>query len=173
MRAGHPEPVVTVDDATMIAVAAAVLSALHLARTPPEGGRVVIADANRLPLLGSVLVASGVGDLTLWHLADAPRFPLRRVAAYADVLVDLIGVPAPTGPVVVTRDTLDPMTVLPGLLRAVDAVPVDRVDVSVHAACASALATVAPPDRRPRPESDHTLIALVADTATRALRRAS
>ncbi|NUT48832.1 MAG: hypothetical protein HOV94_16220 [Saccharothrix sp.] len=168
------EPVVTIEDATATAVAAAVLAALRRAGRPPHDSRVVIVGADHLPLLCLVLIATGVGDIATCNTDDAAVFPLHGITEHADVLVDLmdLGGPAsPAGPVVVTRDTLDPMLVLPGLLHATDGVPVVGLDLAVHQACATALATVISPGRHRRPEAEYPIIALVADTAIRALRR--
>jgi len=146
--------VVTDRDSTAIALTARLCTTLAGAGQAPAASRVVIAGAERLPMLSPLLVAAGVGDLTAWQSKDAAGFPLRRVAAGADVVINLIGEqPAIAGMraahpdlVVITPDPgRDPLLALPGLLRAAVLVPRFELDVEVAYAAALALVMATPP----------------------------
>ncbi|WP_284742338.1 hypothetical protein [Amycolatopsis sp. RTGN1] len=91
LRDGGMPLVLTDQDATAIALTAAVLAAV--ADRPPASriGKVVVAGAQYLPILAPLLAAAGVGDITTWNASDAVAFPLRHVVYGADAIVDLVG----------------------------------------------------------------------------------
>ncbi|MBP2328800.1 malate dehydrogenase (oxaloacetate-decarboxylating) [Kibdelosporangium banguiense] len=168
-------PVVTDHNTAAIALIAALLTTLTRAGRPLTSSRVVIAGANTMPMLSPLLVTAGVGDITTWNRDDAVAFPLHRVAAGSDAVIDLLGgITEAFGtlvePAVITRD--DPRTVLlalPGLLRALTQVPNARLDVEVYHACALALVMATPSDERLPQGPDRALTRQVADAATRTL----
>lgn len=172
-------PVLTDQDTTAIALTAALLTTLSRASRVPRASKVVIAGADTLPILGPLLMVCGVGDITTWNPADALAFPLRRVAAGAHVVVDLLdgtadleSLAAHATPTVLAPESgRDPLLALPGLLRALTHIPGARLDVEVHHACALALVMATPPDERLPAGPDPALADQVADAATRALRQ--
>ncbi|NBH03522.1 hypothetical protein [Amycolatopsis sp. SID8362] len=129
LRAGGARPVVTDQDATAIALTAALLGAVtgHGRRSGGlQCGRVVLAGARELPILAPLLVAAGFADLTLWNPADAGRLPLRNVVSGAHAVLDLVGgLPGwaaaehDLGMIVITRgDAYTAPCAAAGLLRA-------------------------------------------------------
>jgi malate dehydrogenase (oxaloacetate-decarboxylating) len=171
-------PVLTDRDTTAIALTAALLTTLARAGRTPETSRVVIAGANTMPLLNPVLLTAGVRDVTTWNPADALAFPLRRIAANADAVINLVGGggrfawPRHTAPAVIVPDPArDPMLALPGLLHALTQHPHARLTPDVQHACAVALSAATPPgEQLPRRPGD-TLTRQVAGFATDALHR--
>jgi len=175
-------PVVTDQDTTAIALAAALLTALARAGRTPRASQVVIAGADTLPILCPLLIVAGVGAVTTWNPADALTFPLRRIAAAADVVIDLrggtgvgtvgIGAFAPDlEPTVIAPDSRrGPLLALPGLLRALIRAPDARLDVEVHHACALALVMATPPEDLLPHQPYDVLVDRVADAALQALR---
>lgn len=170
-------PVVTDRDTTAIALTARVLATLTRFGRPPRAGRVVIAGADTMPVLCPLLLAAGIGDITTWRRQDRSAFPLRRVAAGAHAVVDLLGMwtgsriiaPNPRLPVITPARARDPLLALPGLLRALARTPVPELDVEVLHACALALLMATPPDQQSPRGPDLDLTDRVADAATRAL----
>lgn len=174
-------PVVTEQDTTGIALAAAVLTTLTRAGTTPHASQVVIAGADQLPLLTPLLLAAGIGDLVSWNQADAIGYPLATAAWRATVVVDLLGaataltpafgddVPVP---VIALDDPVARLLAVPGLLRAIrhtatagmSADPLYHLDL--HHACARALAALTPVDRLLPEMADPDLCEVVARAAT-------
>lgn len=166
-------PVVTTEDTTAIAIAAALSTTLVRAGRRPRSSHVVIAGARRLPLLFPLVLLAEVGQVTKWEVADAPVFPLHRIAADADVVIDLVAATG-GGPAVITPDLdRDPLLALPGLVRALAKSPHQTPDIDVHQACALALVmATAPAETRPsRP--DRALTDAVSAAAVAALRNAA
>ncbi|MCE7007004.1 hypothetical protein LWC34_29860 [Kibdelosporangium philippinense] len=165
-------PVVTDHDTTAMALTAALLTTLTRAGRPLTSGRVVIAGANTMPMLSPLLVTAGVGDITTWNRADAVAFPLHRIAAQSDAVIDLLGghstaFDAPREPVMITRDDPRiPLLALPGLLRALTHVPHAKLDIDVYHACALALVMATPPELQLPDGPDRVLTSRVADAAT-------
>lgn len=171
-------PVLTDQDTTAIALAAALLTTLARAGRTPETSRVVIAGANTMPLLNPVLLTAGIRDITTWNPADALAFPLRRIAADADAVINLVGGggrfawPRHAAPAVIVPDPArDPTLALPGLLHALTRHPHARLTPDVQHACAVALSTATPPGEQLPRRPDDTLTRQVADFATDALHR--
>ena len=105
-----------------------------------------------LPRLGPLLLTAGVGTLTTWNQRDAEDYPLRRVMAHNDVLIDLTGTaPDTAAPGRTLRLPGNPFDygalVLPGLLSALCAHDASSLTIDVLAACARALARRTPPVR--------------------------
>lgn len=166
--------VITDQDTTTIALTAELLTTLTRAGRAPEASRVVVAGADAMPSLSRLLLAAGIGDITTWNPVDALAYPLERIAARTDAVVDLVGAGRFTGsrhagPAVITPDhRRDPLLALPGLLRAITADPAAPLNVDVQHACALALAAATPPGKRLPHEPDEILTRLVADAASRA-----
>ncbi len=161
-------PVVSDLDTTAIAGAAMVLATLAAAGRPPHAARVVVAGADAVPALAAVLIAGGVGEITVWRPRDAIAFPLRRVAASVDIVVDLVGAARPGfGAVVLAGGLFPPLLALPGLVRGLVAAPGVRADVNVLHACALAVVMATPPDRR-LPDATADLGRRIADAVLRA-----
>jgi len=146
--------VLTDQDATAIALTAAVLSAVaDGGRRAPAGGRVVVAGAHYVPILPALLAAAGVADITTWNASDAVTFPLRHVMYGADALVDLVGaLPGwvaegrhSTTAVITRGDARTAPCVAAGLLRAAVCDPDATFDVVTYLAAARALTTAPPP----------------------------
>jgi hypothetical protein len=173
-------PVLTDRDASAIAITAALLATLTDAGRAPRSSRVVIAGANTMPALCPLLVTAGIGDITTWNLADALGFPLGRVAAGTDAVVDLLGGTAAhirmlapySRPIVIAPDSLrDPLLALPGLLSAILRSPGSQLDLHVHHACALALVAATPRGQQLPGGPDRALTGHVADAATRAFQQ--
>jgi malate dehydrogenase (oxaloacetate-decarboxylating) len=179
-------PVVTVQDALAITLTAAVLTTLSRSRRPTQVGRVVIAGASGMPSLSPLLVGAEAGEVTVWNTRDAGAFPLRRITADADVVVNLIGDDLPAipasdgrlGPTVLTPDPdRDPLLVLPGLVQALIDSPWSELDgardedlyYDVCHECALALVLATPPHQRHPSGPSRDLSARIAKAATRAL----
>lgn len=85
-EAGGPL-IVSFTDAVTTVHAAAVLAALE-PLVVVHRARVALADASACPLLGPILVGSGVAELTFWHTRDASAYPYRRLCAEHDVVIN-------------------------------------------------------------------------------------
>lgn len=167
-----PVPVVTGQHSAAITLTAATLISLAQAGRAPQASRVVLAGADTMPTLGPLLMAAGIGDITIWHPRDAFAFPLRRVAARADLVIDLSGTARRTAaPTVLAPDEGGgPLLALPGLLRALSDRRGAKADVEVFLACAFALVLATPPGDRLPQDPSQALTAQVADAAARVLR---
>jgi malate dehydrogenase (oxaloacetate-decarboxylating) len=166
-------PILTGRDMSAIALSAAVLTTLTRAGRAPRTSRVLVAGANTMPLLQPLLVAGGVGDITIWNMKDALGFPLRRLIPEAHAVVDLLGITVSSDtdtPGMVSPQAHDPLLVVPGLLRALLGTPDARLDVPVCHACALALVMATPPGERLPARPDRALTDRVADAATREMR---
>ena len=164
-------PAVTTEDTTAIAVAAALSTTLARAGRRPRASHVLIAGARTLPLLFPLIMLAEVGQVTKWETADARAFPLSRVAADADVVVDLVA--ATDGePAVITPDPgRDPLLALPGLVRALANAPHETPDIDVHHACVLALVMATAPGGTRPARPDRALTDAVAAAASAALHR--
>lgn len=159
-------PVISDHDALTITVTAAALTQLSRARRPTARGRIVIAGADTLPNLSPLLIAVEAGEVTMWRTADRRSFPLRSIAAGADVMINLLGddsevhtvldVARQDGVPVITPDPIrDPLLVLPALVGVLVEDPTLRLDPvsdlrlysDVGHACAMALVMATPPQR--------------------------
>ncbi len=170
--------VITDQDTTAIALAAATVTALRHAGRTPTGSRVVIAGADTMPVLCPLLMAVGVGDIGSWRQADALDYPLHRIASTADVVIDLVaaaghlataGGEDPSPVVLGADDPGYPWLALPGLLTATVGSPRPWLDIDIHRSCVLALAAATPPGAL-LPESDPSLTNLVASAVIRTLK---
>ena len=109
----------------------------------------MITGRESTPLLGLILIACGIGELTNWRLGDAEAYPLRRLKEHNDIVI----LPNAAAPMPVALDrTLtiphDPFKlgglVLPGLLDALCGHRVAALDVEHLAAAAQAVALITP-----------------------------
>jgi malate dehydrogenase (oxaloacetate-decarboxylating) len=171
-------PVVTDQDAAAIALTAAVLTSLVRGDRTPQASKVVIAGADAMPALSPALSTAGVRDITTWNPADALMLPLRRVAAAADVVINLVGGgglfawPRHAAPAVIVPDPVrDPSLALPGLVQTLVRHRHARLTPEVQHACAAALSAATPPGEQLPRRADHPLTRSIADAATHALRR--
>ncbi|GLZ27895.1 hypothetical protein Lesp02_00850 [Lentzea sp. NBRC 105346] len=165
-------PVVTDQDTTAIALAAAVHNTLSRIGRAPEASRIVIAGARTMPALCPLLLAAGIGDITTWNPRDAMVFPLRRIAADADAVINLVGGggrfawPRHDTPAVIVPDPgRDPLLALPGLLRALTQDSFIQLTVDVQHACAMALAAVTPSGHQLPRWPEPSLVTQIADAA--------
>ncbi|WSY18832.1 malic enzyme-like protein (plasmid) [Embleya sp. NBC_00896] len=181
---GPTPPVLLLDavnDGLAVAIAAATVNALVNRGVNPLSARVVVVDPAAGGDLAGLLIASGIGDLTLFdpfaHRADA----LRDVAEDTDLIVDLtaFATPPPGVPVLRTRPDTPPafpatttgprpLHALPGLLTAATTT---RRPVTMHARVAAAHALI---ENTPRnallpPTDQPGLTAAVAAAAARVL----
>jgi len=173
-QAGGQRLVVTEEDATAIALAAAAGVYLHRLGRDPHRCRILVAGSDQMPILSPLLLASGFPDISLWNNADGTWFPLRRAARDADVVIDLqrgdstLAAAAPTDDresieldldrpegSVITRRGLDPRTlVAPGLLRALTEHPPKALPVgpyrqlALYVTCLRAVARTTPARHR-------------------------
>jgi hypothetical protein len=85
--AGGPLVIAEIDAVTA-ALAAAVITIAHSRGLRRGRARVVLTDAESVPLLGPTLIACGIGELTYWHHRDAQDYPLSRLMGHNDILVD-------------------------------------------------------------------------------------
>jgi len=136
-------------DVVTAAQAAAVMAMLRSRGVQRQRARVAMAGAESAPLLGPILIACGIGELTSWHPRDAQDYPLNRLMEHNDIVI----CPKAAAPMLVAWDrTLtiphDPFDfgalVLPGLLGALCGHGVTALDVLHLAAAAHAVALVTP-----------------------------
>lgn len=167
---------VTAQDTTIIALTAALSTTLARAGRTPRSSHVVIAGAATLPFLAPVVMLTGVGQITKWYTTDAAAFPLYRITAVSDAVIDLVGAAdsavANTRilPALIAPDReRDTVLALPGLIRAIALTPRTVVDVEVHRACALALVMATPLTETRPPWPDHALTDAVASVAAAAL----
>ncbi|HKN52390.1 MAG TPA: hypothetical protein VJX66_07820 [Amycolatopsis sp.] len=179
-------PIVTEEDTLGIALAAAALVTLHRAGIALPDARVVVAGADKVPLLALLLMAAGVGDIASWTTVDAEGFPLSGVARGASLVIDLADAAGTIRPVfgdempltiVRPGDPVAHLLALPGLLRALWDVPTPgwagdpARQVEVHRAGARALAALAPVDRGLPELADPDLTCRVAQAVVDVLRQ--
>lgn len=172
-----------VNDGLAVAAAAAALSTLRAAGIRPGAARVVLVDPARGGDLSSLLVAAGVGDITLYDPVAFGIDALHRLAAdgAADLIVDLVGLAAPptTVPVLRTRPQAPPpyaaattaprpLHALPGLLTAALAAHRSPT-IGARLAAADALVGLAEPGQLLPPLDHPRLAAAVTDAAAAVL----
>lgn len=177
LREGGSRPLLIEQDITAIALAATTLAALRQAGRPAVSSRVVLAGTHELPILPVLLMAAGVGDITMWNPADAAVFPLHDIVFGADVVVDLVhGLPPRAanrrGGVTVIHacDTPSAPYAAASLLQAAVGVPGLEFDTETYSACALALATLPASDGLTSYLKGIALTCLVADAVTDAVR---
>ncbi|MGO9551649.1 hypothetical protein [Mycobacterium sp.] len=136
-------------DVVTAAQAGAVMAMLRSRGVQHQRARVAMAGAESAPLLGPILIACGIGELTSWHPRDAQHYPLNRLMEHNDIVI----CPKAAAPMLVAWDrpvTIphDPFDfgalVLPGLLGALCGHGVGELDVLHLAAAAHAVALVTP-----------------------------
>ena len=111
-----------------------------------------MAGAESAPLLGPILIACGIGELTTWRRDDAEDYPLTRLMEHNDILIDPnAAAPMPLAPhrtVTIPHDPFDfGALVLPGLLGALCGHGVAALDIEHLAAAAAAVALLTPSDQ--------------------------
>ena len=136
-------------DIVTAALAAAAITALGSRGVPRERARVVMTGAESAPLLGPILIACGIGDLTNWHNRDAAAYPLNRLMEHNDILIDPNAAApmqvAPDGTLTIPHDPFEfGALVLPGLLGALCGHGVAALDIEHLAAAANAVARLTP-----------------------------
>ena len=148
--AGGPAVISELDVVTA-AIGAAAASFLRSRDITLRRGRVVVTGAEAAPRLGPLLVALGAGSMTTWRPYDAQDYPLPRMMAHNDLLIDLAdAAPASAAPWRTLRMPSDPYDygalVIPGLLRGLCRHQPTSVTIEVLAACSRALALVTAAD---------------------------
>jgi hypothetical protein len=161
-------------DVVTAALAAAVMTMLRSRGVERAQARLVMAGAEAAPLLGPLLIACGIGELTSWHHRDAEDYPLTRLMEHNDILID----PSATVPVVLAPDrTLtiprDPFEygalVLPGLLGALCELDVAALHVEHLAAAAHAVALLTPSGQLLPELNEPLLVTAIARDVSQAL----
>ncbi len=154
-------PVIAEIDAVTAALAAAVMTMLRSRGVKRQRARVVMAGAESAPLLGPILIACGIGELTTWHDRDAPDYPLTRLMQHNDVLIAPRAVAsrvAPDRTLTIPHDPFDVgALVLPGLLGALCGLDVAALDVEHLVAAAHVVALLTPAGQL-LPELDEPLL---------------
>jgi hypothetical protein len=147
-NSGGPLVIAEIDVVTS-ALAAAVMTTLRSRGVSRERARVVVAGAAWAPLLGPILIACGIGELTKWDQCDAHEYPLARLMEHNDILID----PSATAPIPIAPDRIvtlphDPFDfgalVLPGLLAGLCGLDVAALGIEHLAAAADAVARLTP-----------------------------
>ncbi len=170
-----------VNDGLAVAATAAALNALRAQAVDLRRARVILVDPARGGDLAGLLVAAGIGDITLYDPVEYGIQALHAVADQTDLVIDLMGLAAPPLGVPVLRTRLEtpppmlaattgprPLHALPGL---VSAAVTTRMPITPAArlAAAYALAAQAEPGAL-LPALDHPeLTEAVAVAAIRAL----
>jgi len=171
---GSGVPLVLTDqDATAIALTAAVLAAVADRPTALRIGKVVVAGAQYLPILAPLLVAADVADITTWNASDAVAFPLQHVVYGADAVVDLVGaLPGWVAKgrhaeiVVITRGfARTAPCAAAGLLRAALNDPAVTFDLATYRAAAQALISALTVERPLTQQNARVLTGRVTDAA--------
>jgi len=138
-----------------VAATAGLLTSLKRQGHPPGRSRVVITGAAGMPMLGQLLITSGIGEVIQWNHDDALSFSLRCIASQADAVIDLLGCPQEMADamnahpelMVITPDRIGwALLALPGLLDTVTTSP-PAATVDTCYACALDLVAATPPDR--------------------------
>ncbi|MBP2452418.1 hypothetical protein [Mycolicibacterium lutetiense] len=146
--AGGP-PVITELDATTVAVAAAACAVLRDRGVTSRRGEIVVTGPENAPRLGPLLAALGIAAMTTWRRYDAEDYPLRRLMAHNDVLIDLAGIgderAAPGRTLRMPADPYDfGALVVPGLLAGLCGQGRSPVTIELFTACARALTLLTP-----------------------------
>jgi len=181
---GPTPPVLVLDavnDGLAVAIAAATVNALVNRGVDPRSARVVVVDPAAGGDLIGILIASGVGDLTLFDPYAHHAGALREVAEGTDLIVDLTAsaTSPPNVPVLRARPDTPPafaatttgprpLHALPGLLTAATST---RRPITMHARVAAAHALIehTPQGALLPPTDQPGLTTAVAAAAARAL----
>jgi hypothetical protein len=139
-----------------------------------ERARVVMTGAESAPLLGPILIACGIGDLTHWHDRDAPDYPLTRLMQHNDVLIAPRAVAsmrvAPDRTLTIPHDPFGVGgLVLPGLLGALCGHGVAVLDIEHLAAAAQAVAHLTPTGQVLPELNDPRLVSTIAHHVSQTL----
>jgi len=166
--------VITELDVITAALGGAAIMTLRRRVVAPRRGRIVVTGAEALPRLGPLLRAAGGGTFTSWNESDAQAYPLCGLMAHHDILIDLAGIApdncAPGRTLRLPRERFDyGALVLPGLLSALCRHHTARLTIDVLAACARALALIAPPDQILPALTEPLLVPAVAREVARTL----
>ncbi|WP_322760926.1 malic enzyme-like protein [Frankia sp. Cr2] len=170
-----------VNDGLAVAATAAAVNALRARAVDPRRARVILVDPARGGDLAGLLVAAGIGDITLYDPVEYGIQALHAVADQTDLVIDLMGLAAPPLGVPVLRTRLEtpppmlaattgprPLHALPGLVTAAVTTRMP-ITAAARLAAAYALAEHAEPGAL-LPALDHPeLTAAVAAAAIRAL----
>ncbi|WP_322753566.1 malic enzyme-like protein [Frankia sp. Cas3] len=170
-----------VNDGLAVAATAAALNALRARAVDLRRARVILVDPARGGDLAGLLVAAGIGDITLYDPVEYGIQALHAVADQTDLVIDLMGLAAPPLGVPVLRTRLEtpppmlaattgprPLHALPGLVTAAVTTRMP-ITAAARLAAAYALAEQAEPGAL-LPALDHPeLTAAVAVAAIRAL----
>lgn len=190
-QAGGP-PVLSDEDTRAIALTAAAAAYLRRLDRNPHSARILVAGVIAMPILTPLLIAAGFPDITMWNSVDAPRFPLRRAARDADVVLDVLTDPdpdttphadaaglvmdRPEGSVINLSGLDGRLLVAPGLVRALVDHPAGTFELGLglYQICAAAVAAATPPRYRlPDLLHDRVITATITDAIAAALHRAS
>lgn len=161
-------------DLVTVALAAAATGTLRRNGIPPRHGRIVVAEPERAPRLGPILLAASGASTTSWYERDAAAYPLRRVMSCNDILIDLAGTaPRNVAPGRIVTLPSTPFAygalALPGLLSAVSRRGQAIPTLDVLASCTRAL-TLLTSTNQVLPElSQRLLIPAVTRHAARAM----
>ena len=139
-------------DIVTAALAAAAINTLRRYYVAPRQGRIVVTNPEVLPRLRPLLLAAGVETITTWNECDGGERTLPAVMAHHDILIDLSGTApdtrAPERTLILPGTPFDyGALVLPGLLNAICRRLAGSLTIDVLAACARAVAAIAPPGR--------------------------
>jgi hypothetical protein len=159
--AGGPLVIAEIDAVTA-ALAAAVMAIVRSRGLRRDRARVVLTDAEAVPLLGPTLIGCGIGELTYWHHRDAQDYPLGRLMGHNDVLVDpnaAAFVPrAWDRTVSIPRDPFEfGGLVVPGLLAALCGLGVAALNIE-HLVAAAPVVALLTPAGQLLPELDEPLL---------------
>jgi hypothetical protein len=159
--AGGPLVIAEIDAVTA-ALAAAVMTMLRSRGVQRPRARVVMAGAESAPLLGPILIACGIGELTYWRRDDAQSYPLARLMQHNDILVDpnaAAFVPrAWDRTVSIPRDPFEfGGLVVPGLLAALCGLGVAALNIE-HLVAAAPVVALLTPAGQLLPELDEPLL---------------
>ncbi|SBW27159.1 hypothetical protein FDG2_5198 [Candidatus Protofrankia californiensis] len=171
----------SVNDGLAVAATAAAVNALRLRAVDPRRARVVLVDPARGGDLAGLLIAAGIGDLTLYDPVPYGTAPLHQLADDIDLIVDLIGLiaPPPGVPLLRTRPETPPplaaattaprpLHALPGLLTAAIATQ-QQITPAARLAAVEALTAHTQPGALLPPLDHPGLTPAVAAAASRAL----
>lgn len=167
--------VVSEPDVVAAALSAAAIGRLRRCGIAAGRGRIVVTDPAVLPRLAPLLLAADAATLTTWHEHDAQSYPLRRVMATNDLLIDLARIAAETdAPGRTLRLPGQPFEyaalVLPGMLSAQRRWGgMGGLTIGVLAACARVLVHLTPPDQTLPALNDESLVPAIAEEVARTL----
>ncbi|MEV5650952.1 hypothetical protein AB0L57_22100 [Nocardia sp. NPDC052254] len=141
--------VITESDAFNATLTAAVSTALRRTGTPSGRGRLAVIGLDRAPRLVPVLLASGAGNLTIYHDHDPDPALRRQLADEHDIVIDLTaGSSARPGTVTAPDNPFGYAALaLPGLLSALCGHGAATVTSGVLTAAAQAICLLTPDTR--------------------------